>query len=302
VTNLSQQIDELYRQQSQNWPAFAEALKILQQVESKHLEVKDDQISVQFNPARIRSTAASIDPKVIAKRSCFLCTDNRPVLQQGVLALDSRYSFLVNPFPILSEHLTIVGNVHCPQSLEDSFEDMLRIVAELDERWALLFNGAKAGASAPDHMHFQALPKNLLPIYEKFQKLNEKAEVTDCNIFSFASASMILLSSENSSEIYTKTLSLIEKLEDSQLLNVLSWREGPKFYCILMPRTKHRPGCYYTEAKTQFLVSPATIELSGVWVLPREQDFQVVSAEKIAEIVKEVSFGQKQIEELLKAC
>lgn len=168
MTNISTKTKQLIRTQLQDWPLAKNNYDGLQKVITRDVLLPGGStVQVQFNPERIRSSAAKVDAKSIQERACFLCAENRPPQQQG-LAFDDDYTILINPFPIFPEHLTIPHNSHTDQLIAPYFGTMLSLAKEL-EGFTLFYNGPKCGASAPDHFHFQAGTKGFMPIEEDFR-------------------------------------------------------------------------------------------------------------------------------------
>jgi ATP adenylyltransferase/5',5'''-P-1,P-4-tetraphosphate phosphorylase II len=230
---------------------------------------------VQFNPARIASSAAKVDPQSIRERKCFLCSDNRPPEQKGV-PFKEQYTILINPYPIFPRHLTIPALAHTPQRIASRFDDMLDLAQQLDD-YAVFYNGPKSGASAPDHFHFQAGNKGFLPIE---------------NDRNWGNA--IRIESENKQEMLNRFRQIYDNLplqpdDDEPMLNLLTWFENGKWATYFFPRKKHRPACYFAEGGDNLLISPASVDLGGVFITPLEKDFEKITAEDIAGILNEVN-------------
>lgn len=153
----------LLRQQRQAWPELTRALASLAQREERELHPGETPIILQHNPGRSVSSSARVDTKSIAERPCFLCADALPAEQRGLLWED-RYLLLANPAPILDDHLTIAHVDHRPQRLRGCVDDLLALTEALSTHFTLLYNGPRCGASAPDHLHFQACARGLAPI------------------------------------------------------------------------------------------------------------------------------------------
>lgn len=150
--------------QRAEWPLAARNFDALDGVEVRSIAMPGMDIKVQFNPARIVSSGAKVDARSLAERPCFLCGKNRPAEQRGI---DWRgYTVLVNPFPIFPRHLTIPAVGHTPQRIQGRVADMLALAAELPG-YTVFYNGPRCGASAPDHMHFQAGNSDFLPIWQR---------------------------------------------------------------------------------------------------------------------------------------
>ena len=271
---LKEKVNQLFNEQLIEWELAKNNYKALEQVKIKTLNVSELQYKVQFNPARITSSAAKVDPKSIQERKCFLCRENLPPVQKGIPFKDN-YTVLVNPFPIFPRHLTIPVLEHTPQLIAPRFGDMLDLAQELDN-YVIFYNGPKCGASAPDHFHFQAGNKGFLPIE------NEKDW-----------SNAVRIESENKQEILDRFQQIYDSLplqsDDLEpMLNILAWHENGIWTVCLFPRKKHRPACYFAEGDANLLISPASVDLGGVFIMPLEKDFEKITAEDIAEILCEV--------------
>ena len=287
----------------------------------KHIETKKlyiDQrfaFNVQFNRARIRSTAAKVDAASIAKRPCFLCKENRPPEQKSI-DFQGKYELLENPFPIFPEHLTIPTYMHIPQTIMGRFGDMLTLAKALQE-YTIFYNGPQCGASAPDHMHFQAGSRRFMPIEEQWQeRIGEHLAVEGnarLHLMSDAPRNTLMMIAEEEKdaillfERIAKTLSMItcapalkgipSNLEGEPMLNVLTYYENGQWFTFIFPRTKHRPSCYFAEGEKQLMISPASVDLGGVLITAREQDFQQITVSNIEQILREVCWQDAEINE-----
>ncbi len=280
------------------WSDVAERYKALDAVETKSF---GNGIEMQFNPARIRSTAAAVDKKSIAERPCFLCPDNRPSEQIGRDICGS-LEILVNPFPIIGEHYTIVAKEHTPQQIAPFYPDMLFIA----RRWrgmAIFYNGATCGASAPDHAHLQAVPSRHLPMLtSKWMKriLGDATLVCGCKedgiLFSASYIVPLFLiksSTEQSmEESFAKLMSAlpIDDAATEPAVNIITFHKASEGWTtIVVPRAKHRPDCYFAEGSGQRIISPGTIDMAGMIIAARREDFDNITADDAASIMKEVA-------------
>ena len=159
---MNTEVEQLFTAQFAAWQQARDNYEALQGVKSRSFDIDGAHIKVQFNPARIVSTAAKVDTKSIGERKCFLCDANRPAVQEGI-EWNGEYTVLINPFPIFNKHLTIPCNAHTPQRINSRITDMLSLAKALSD-YTLFYNGPRCGASAPDHMHFQAGNKGFMPI------------------------------------------------------------------------------------------------------------------------------------------
>jgi len=264
-----QDADAFFQAQLIDWPEVGERYRNLN-VQTKSFAFGGKTYTVQHNPGRIVSTGAKIDKDTIRHRACFLCDINRPSVQHG-LALNERFQLLVNPFPILKQHFTIVLRKHSPQQIEPYYSDMLDFADRLD-RMFIFYNGPFCGASAPDHMHFQAGPKDQLPnaCLTKYYELRAKN----------MDEMMILFR-----KVYDSFPVITGELEPR--INVLTWKENDEWVSIVIPRTKHRPSCYEAEGEEKMLVSPGALDMSGLMIIPRVEDFNRLNSELVESIIKE---------------
>jgi hypothetical protein len=293
VTTL-QQTTDLFDRQTRDWPAARDGFAALRDVRSRTLDVEGLTFRLQFNPRRIVSSGAKVDATSIAQRKCFLCAENRPSEQQGI-AFDDRWTILVNPFPILPRHFTVPDNRHVPQELAGSVDSMLRLARALGPDYFVFYNGPKCGASAPDHLHFQAGSSGFLPIEREIETLRawtgRRVQIGRTQLWSIATGLRPMIVVESNHE--ADTTRIIEQLLDAKqldepLVNVLCWWLGDRWRVVLIPRSKHRPDCYFAEGDAKVLVSPASIDLAGVCVTPVERDFERIDGPMLAGILREV--------------
>jgi len=271
---MKEKVNQLFNEQLIEWELAKNNYKALEQVKVKTLDVEGHPYQVQFNPARITSSAAKVDPKSIQERKCFLCKQNLPAVQRGI-PFKEDYIVLVNPFPIFPRHLTIPVTEHIPQLIAPHFEDMLDLAQELDD-YVIFYNGPKCGASAPDHFHFQAGNKGFLPI-EKDKNWGNT----------------IRIESEDKQEMLQCFQQIYDSLplmsdDPEPMLNILTWYENGKWTTCLFPRKKHRPSCFFAEGDANLLISPASVDLGGVFITPLEKDFEKITAEDVAGILGEI--------------
>ena len=266
-------VNQLFDEQLSNWELARNRYKALEQVKTKTLVVCGLEYKVQFNPARIISSAAKVDAQSIRERKCFLCAENRPAEQNGI-AFKGRYTILVNPYPIFPRHLTIPSIEHTPQLIASRFEDMLDLAQQLDD-YIVFYNGPKCGASAPDHFHFQAGNKGFLPIEKNRSMYN-----------------MICIESNNKEDLLDRFRQVYDAMEqkpkgNEPMMNILAWYETDKWIVCIFPRKKHRPSCYSAKGEANLLISPAAVDLGGVFITPLEKDFEKITAEDIGKILDE---------------
>ena len=296
----------LLLQQKGVWDLLRTGYDSLQSVRTKAFEFDGFQIKVQFNPGRLISTAAKVDATSIRERKCFLCPENLPSAQRGI-ACEGDYLVLCNPFPIFPEHFTIASLHHTPQLVRDSFATFLTLTRELGTRYTVLYNGPKCGASAPDHMHFQAGNRSFLPIAGEYGAVEDPraARFFESDCLRACSAEnylrhFILFESSDPGLLERAFAALYEVLQDAAtageepMLNILGFCSSGKWRVFVFPRAQHRPSFYFKEGDEKLLISPAAVEFGGVCTTPREQDFEKVTRENIVEMFNEVSVSAKK--------
>ena len=306
--NFSSKTKTLIADQIQDWDLAATNYKGLKKVKSKTVNLPGgSSIVVQFNPERIRSSAAKVDAKSIQERPCFLCEKNRPAQQQG-LAFGDDYTVLINPFPIFPEHLTIPRD-HTDQLIGSHFPAMLDLSKALDD-FTIFYNGPKCGASAPDHFHFQAGIKNFMPIeadYRNGKYTQPAGEVNGVKIkiwnnYNRGVVSLISNKADALVELFNK---IHQKLWASQpdevepMLNLLAYFENSQWILHLFPRILHRPDCYFAEGDAQILISPASVDMGGVFITPRAEDFEKITGDDVADILDQVCMSEQNVVKLI---
>ncbi len=296
-----------FDRQLQTWEDARRRYRELECVETREMAIDTMTMQAQWNPARIASTGAKIDAKSIADRPCFLCAKNRPK-QQMRRIIDGKYELLVNPFPIMPVHFTLPTLKHQPQRILPMYGEMLRL-AQRHPELTILYNGPLCGASAPDHAHLQAINSGMLPIQHAWQRLSRNlVEVVkhgdDDGIWRIAeypaSAFVVISHQQNVSENLFKQLyrCLPPSDDDTEpMMNVIVWNSGETLLSVVLPRRRHRPSCYTAEGDQQFIISPGAVDMGGLMITPREQDFRRLTPEVMMEIYREVSLTSEQMKQ-----
>lgn len=311
--------DKFTATQFEKWELCRKNHEALKYIKTKCVNIGGNTIKVQFNPARAVSTLAKLDKSSIDARPCFLCTKNKPE-EQDSISIDAgmRFSIRINPYPILPGHLTISSEEHIPQTLADKAEMQLpmRILQKVEDYfgqgYAIFYNGAKCGASAPDHFHFQAARKKDIPFIAQWNEIFKSAIEDDtagmqsgdvCKAYSVNGfACPIKVFTSLSGDIDTALLfRYLDSLpahegEPEPRYNMFAWRDDEgRFICAYFPREAHRPSCYFAEGEEQILVSPGALDMAGLIVTPREEDFRKINEADITRIYKEVSSWKNHI-------
>lgn len=276
--NLQKKIEHLFSEQKIEWDLLGNNHKhIDENIELKSLTWGSDiEVVLQYNPSRITSASADVKKDNIQQRDCFLCAENRPEAQQGISFLD-RYIFLCNPYPILKNHLTIPLHSHVPQLIGKKMDDMLSIAESLPD-YIVFYNGPRCGASAPDHFHFQAGLKTKI-------LLNGENDLRSC----------LSIESEEKLEAVELFNNVYDYLknhqpsEDEPMMNIISFMKNDKYVIHVYPRKLHRPWQYSHTGKTQLLISPGALDMAGLIITPRKEDFDKVNKEDVEDIYAQVS-------------
>jgi ATP adenylyltransferase/5',5'''-P-1,P-4-tetraphosphate phosphorylase II len=308
---LARLVQQLYQEQIQSWPMLAEGVNALGTVQTREIPLDGTSVFVQFNPNRIVSTGAKVDPASIKERKCFLCVPHLPAEQRGVL-YDEKFLVLCNPMPIFREHFTVSHVEHIPQSIEEQILPMLNLAKDLDETHTVFYNGPKCGASAPDHMHFQVSPAGAIPVER--ESVDPKIRSTVRTIASVSVSTLdryhravIVLEGKMLQEMELTFLRLTAamrktmKAADEPMMNVLcSYRDGA-WRMIIFPRAKHRPDVYHLEGNEKVLISPAAVDIGGLVITPAQKDFLTVDGPAIGKIFHEVSVDDEILHSIIRS-
>lgn len=298
----SQIVSDFIASQIAEWPKAAGNFEALKTVKVKEIDLPGWTVKVQFNPARIVSSAAKVDAKSLKERKCFLCGENRPAVQRGI-EWGGRYTILINPFPIFPRHLTIPDNSHTDQLISGRIADMMRLAAELED-YTVFYNGPRCGASAPDHMHFQAGNSDFLTLAPALEDAEHKVIATD------GDATLALVDSlplkvfvidaddpEAGQRLFDRLYAAIPVPEGEKepMMNILCYPTPAGVRLVVIPRKRHRPSFYGTEGEGTMLLSPASVDMGGVFITPLEKDFKALDAETIVRILDELCLDTDEI-------
>ena len=302
---IQDQVNELFEQQLSVWEMARNNFEGLKTVQIREFDFDGFGVKVQFNPARMVSSGAKVDAKTIAQRKCFLCAANRPEVQRGIAWRD--YDILINPFPIFTRHLTIPRREHVDQQLVPYINDMFDLARELTD-FVVFYNGPKCGASAPDHMHFQAGNADFLPLVSDYFNLKSKGKCTMHNaqctiggvdIYTIDDYLRVVYCIESTDkdalrEAFMKLYNSWVKEEGVEpMMNVVClYREG-RWYLFVIPRGAFRPWQYTAEGEKQLLVSPATVEVSGLFITPVKEHFERITKEDVVDILTQCTINKE---------
>lgn len=299
-------LERFFDLQLSQWPETQQRYRDLENVQTKELRTGELTLMAQFNPARIRSTGASITKQALAERPCFLCKENRPKEQLTSHLSPLTSHLLVNPFPILPMHFTLPTDAHQPQRIKPLFGQMMEFLKKFPEL-TVFYNGPRCGASAPDHAHLQAGTTGVLPLQKEWNRLEKSlkpiAQPNDGALMALVEdypCTAVVIRTKDTKTTEQLFMQLYDSLpimegEEEPMMNVISWREENDFLTVVFPRKKHRPDCYFKEGDEQLLVSPGAIDMAGLLITPREEDFRKLDAEKAVVILQECSLDISQL-------
>ena len=299
-------ISRFFNRQLEMWEDARHRFRDLKHVEVHQLS---DQLKVQFNPARIVSTGAKIDKHTLGERPCFLCERNRPK-EQMTKQIDDHFQLLVNPFPILPVHFTIPATKHQPQSIYRHYGEMHRLLS-LHSELMVFYNGPKCGASAPDHLHFQAGTSGVLPLQTNWQRLsrnltdvislNDEEKISVLRDFLVPAFVIISKSEDSDEELFHRLYrSMPMRGDESEpMMNIVAWRKGDEFISVVIPREKHRPDAYFAEGEAQMMVSPGALDMAGLIITPREEDFSKINLDKATALLRECGISAEKMEAIV---
>jgi ATP adenylyltransferase/5',5'''-P-1,P-4-tetraphosphate phosphorylase II len=308
---LPERLQQLISDQKQTWREFADGYSALRAIKTRNMDCDGFSVTLQFNPRRFTSTSAQVDQQSLQSRKCFLCVENLPEEQRGILYEDN-FLILCNPAPIFDRHFTISHVNHREQSIEAFPGVFLDLARELSPSYTVFYNGPKCGASAPDHMHFQACPANVLSIEalsadESKRVLKRKDEAVSVWTLRNCGRQAIVIESPDKRAAELALRRLLGAMRktlattDEPMVNVLCSFSAGTWRLIIFPRSKHRPEVYYREGNNQILISPAAVDLGGLIVTPLEKDFSSVDAQMVESIFREVSLDESTVERIFEA-
>lgn len=304
--------------QKLNWGMFSDGWNGFLSSEYKKFQFDWFQIKVQFNPTRFVSSSAKVDEESIKKRKCFLCIENLPEEQKGILFESKsqpheRLIFLCNPAPIFNEHFTVSNVKHTPQQIFNNISMMIELAELCNNEYTVFYNGPKCGASAPDHFHFQACPaedliteKDFINHPERFHILHEKENV----IVRFITAenylrNVIIISSKDKNGLknyfqkFYRALQEINEIDIEPMMNIFALMRNNDYHIIIFPREKHRPDCYFAEGDANMLISPGLVDMCGIIITPLQKDFERINESIIRQVYSEVSLSTSKFQRLL---
>jgi hypothetical protein len=292
--------------QKSSWPRLASAHEDMVNARRRLINCGGYSVTVQFNPQRALSSSAAVDRESIQTRPCFLCAHNLPPEQQGIL-YRGEYLILCNPAPIFDQHFTIVTLHHQPQEIASSLPRLLQLTADLSPDYTVFYNGPACGASAPDHLHFQASPVSDFPFLNisKTWPLLKEISAVRFSQGKNIDRSVIILEAKNSramTEQFMHLLQTIQKIlaiSNEPMINLLCSYAADSWRLIVFLRRKHRPDAYFAAGEKRIFVSPGAVDMAGIIITPRESDFNRLDCADIGNIYREVSLPEDTMNKIM---
>lgn len=312
--NNNEAIYKFVGDQLSRWPLACRNFRELKNVRIREEEVGGLKVRLQFNPARMVSSAAKLTKADIARRKCFLCRENRPP-EQSMMKFEGRkgkrYHILVNPYPIFPDHLVIASDRHTDQTIWKRYVDMLDLARKYTG-FTFFYNGPKSGASAPDHHHFQAAPKSMMPLENDIDSLLDKdgegfaehleyvASIQDARLYHYRkfTTGVFVLRAETAKSAAKLLYRLLDCAEipdgeSEPLFNLFTYFRSGEFRSIVVFRSRHRSHHYFSEGPDHLTMSPGCADMGGMFIVPVEEEFGRITKELLSEMVREVSLTEE---------
>jgi len=302
---------ELLSEQRKIWQDLREGYESLKGVRERDLSCSGFSVRLQYNPGRIKSSLANVAEKNTDERRCFLCLDHLPEGQKGIF-YRNEYLILCNPMPVFSSHFTVSHFDHRLQAISEHIDTFLQLMADFGSDWAILYNGPKCGASAPDHLHFQAAPSGQMPIEKEIQEEKRLTLMTQLNNVLLyrvrdRGREVIILEGDDpmtvgdAFKVFLNALKKVLLIEEEPMMNIAGFCKERKWRLIIFPRCKHRPDAFFREGDSRIVVSPGAIDMGGLLITPLKKDFDQLDGALVESIYREVSLGGKTVKRAIDA-
>ena len=312
LKNLSGLCLELLSEQKRTWQDLRKGYELLKNIKERDVQCRGFSIRLQQNPGRIRSSLADVRGKNVNERRCFLCLDRLPESQRGILYRDD-YLILCNPMPVFSSHFTISHLDHRRQAVVEHIDTFLQLMSDFGSRWTILYNGPRCGASAPDHLHFQAIPWGKMPIEKETRGKKKRILITQTDGVSLyrvrdVGREVIFLEGDNPMAVvgvfkgFLGALGEALLVSEEPMINVAGFHKERKYSLLIFPRRKHRPDAFFKEGDARVVVSPGVIDMGGLLITPVEKDFNRLDGSSVEDVYGEVSLEAETLEKAIDAC
>ena len=296
---------DLLSEQKQEWLDLREGCKSLKSIRERDLSCRGFSVRLQCNPMRIKSSTADVGKKNVKERQCILCVDHLPDGQQGIL-YRNEYLILCNPMPVLSSHFTVSHLDHRRQAIDEHIDTLLQLMADFGSGWTVLYNGPKCGASAPDHLHFQAVPSGQIPIEKEIRRekrLTLMTQVDRVLLYHLRDLGREVITLEGDDPVavggtFKRFLNALKKVllvNEEPMMNIAGFYKERKWRLMIFPRRKHRPEAFFRKGNARVVVSPGVIDMGGLLITPVKKDFERLDASAVEGIYREVSLEGKTV-------
>jgi hypothetical protein len=302
---------ELLSEQKKSWPDLRKGCQLLRDVRERDVTCGGFSVRLQYNPGRIKSSLAAVGEKKATERGCFLCLDRLPEGQKGLLYRNA-YLILCNPMPIFSSHFTVSHLEHRRQAITEHVGTLFQLLAEFGSGWTVFYNGAKCGASAPDHLHFQAGPSGQMPVEKEIREEKRFTRMTPVDgVLLYRvrdlGREVVILEGDDPTAVggafkgFLNALKKVLRLDEEPMMNIAGFHQERKWRLVIFPRRKHRPDAFFMEGEARIVVSPGLIDMGGVLITPMEKDFDRLDAAAVEGIYGEVSLEAETVEKAIDA-
>ena len=302
---------ELLAEQKKAWLDLRKGCDSFRDVREREVSCGGFSVRLQYNPGRIKSSLAAVGEKGANERQCFLCLDRLPEAQKGLLYRGA-YLILCNPMPIFSSHFTVSHVEHRCQAIAENIEPFLQLISAFGSGWTVFYNGPKCGASAPDHLHFQAGPSGQMPVEKEIReekRLTRMTRIDGVLLYRVRDLGREVVTLVGDDPVavgdafkgFQNALKRVLLTDEQPMMNIAGFREERKWRLVIFPRRKHRPDAFFMEGEARIVVSPGLIDMGGVLVTPVEKDFERLDAAAVEGIYREVSLEAETVEEAIDA-
>ena len=302
------ELNKFIKDQLSVWQLASSNFRALKTAPSREVDVFGLKCRIQYNPRRVISSTADTSPAAIASRKCFLCADNRPK-EQFHMGFEGRkgrnYHIQINPYPIFRGHLVIVRDEHIPQEIWHHFPDMLDFAARYKD-YLVFYNGPSSGASAPDHLHFQAIPKHNLPLEDVVDEFLDHpgeplATVKDASLYKFDGYArgvfaLKATTSKSLAKLFYRLLDCTDrgKGEEEPMFNLYAYVKNGEYRTIVVMRSAKRSHHFYSEGADHLTISPGAADIAGLFVAPFREDYDKADTALLEELLSEVCISEDE--------
>lgn len=302
------ELNKFIKDQLSVWQLASSNFRALKTAPSREVDVFGLKCRIQYNPRRVISSTADTSPAAIASRKCFLCADNRPK-EQFHLGFEGRkgrnYHIQINPYPIFRGHLVIVRDEHIPQEIWHHFPDMLDFAARYKD-YLVFYNGPSSGASAPDHLHFQAIPKHNLPLEDVVDEFLDHpgeplATVKDASLYKFDGYArgvfaLKATTSKSLAKLFYRLLDCTDrgKGEEEPMFNLYAYVKNGEYRTIVVMRSSKRSHHFYSKGADHLTISPGAADIAGLFVAPFREDYDKADTALLEELLSEVCISEDE--------